>query len=120
MGGQCAACQALYAPPRAICPQCRGTDMTWVQMRGTGHLAAFTSIALPTPALAAAGYGRDRPYCTGVVGLDEGPRVVARIEGFDALKPQAIRLGTPLVARFHAGRMDEEPQAALAFGPARP
>ena len=120
MGGQCADCRSLYVPPRAICPQCRGTAMAWMQMRGTGQLAAFTSIAIATPALQAEGYGRDKPYCTGVVALDEGPRVVARIEGLNARQPNGIRIGTPLEVRFLQRGTAENPQTLLAFAPSRP
>ena len=80
MGSRCAGCGTLHVPPRAICPECRGTDMAWEQVKGTGTLTAFTCITMVTPALQAEGYGRDNPFCTGVVALDEGPRVVARIE----------------------------------------
>ena len=63
-------------------------------MNGTGKLAAFTSISIGPPAMQAEGYDRDNPYCTGVVRLDEGPRIVARIEGVDARNPDAIEIGT--------------------------
>ncbi|NKB69764.1 MAG: hypothetical protein GKR89_22055 [Candidatus Latescibacteria bacterium] len=115
MGGQCQECQALYAPPRAICPQCRGTTMAWVQLCGNGRLAAFTSIAVAPPTLQAEGHGRDNPYCTGVVTLDEGPRVVARIEGLNAHEPETVALGTPLAVRFGQRQSDADPQVVLTF-----
>ena len=115
MGSRCAGCGALHVPPRAICPECRGTRMAWEQVKGTGTLAAFTCIAMATPALQAEGYGRDNPFCTGVVALDEGPRVVARIEGLDTTRPEAIRLGTPLRVRFLRRGEGEEERGVLAF-----
>ena len=115
MGGRCAGCGALFVPPRAICPACGGSEMAWEQVKGTGTLAAFTCIAMVTPALQAEGYGRDNPFCTGVVLLDEGPRVVARIEGLDTTRPEEIRLGTPLRVRFLRRGEGEEERGVLAF-----
>ena len=34
------------------------------------------------------GYGRDKPYVSGVVELDEGVKISARIIGVDATKPE--------------------------------
>ena len=49
-------------------------------MKGAGRLVALTSISIGPPAMQMEGFNRNNPYCTGVVELDEGPRVVARIE----------------------------------------
>jgi uncharacterized OB-fold protein len=43
------------------------------------------------------GYGRNNPYCTGIVKLEEGPRLSARILGVDAANPQLIQTGIDLV-----------------------
>jgi hypothetical protein len=118
MGGRCAACGALFVPPRAVCRTCYAADMEWVEMKGTGRLAGFTCIHIGPPAMAAEGYDRDNPYCTAAVELAEGPRVVARIEGLDARRPERIAIGAPLRVRFlHLGE-GEEARTVLAFGPA--
>jgi uncharacterized OB-fold protein len=53
------------------------------------------------------GYDRKRPYVSGVVELEEGVRVVARIEGVDGSKPETIKIGTPLKVEFlHRGEGD--------------
>jgi len=115
MGARCMSCQTLYVPPRALCPQCHGSELAWIEMRGTGTLAAFTFIAIGTAALQAEGYGRDNPYCTGVVILDEGPRVVARIEGLDPQHSDQVKIGAPLKVRFLQRGTAAEPRAVLAF-----
>ena len=115
MGARCMGCELQYVPPRALCPQCHGSKMAWVEMQGTGTLAAFTFIAVGTSALQAEGYGRDNPYCTGVVMLDEGPRVVARIEGLDSQQQDQIKIGAPLKVRFLQRGTAMEPRAVLAF-----
>ena len=117
MGGRCAGCGSLFAPPRAVCRKCYSTDMDWVEMKGTGKLVGFTCIHIGPPAMAAEGYDRKNPYCTAAVELDEGPRVVARIEEIDALQPQAITIGTHLQVSFlHRGEGDGR-KTILAFRP---
>lgn len=64
-----------------------------------------------------AGFNRENPYCTGVVKLDEGPRVVARIEGVDARNPESIEIGLPVAAIYlHRGE-GEGRTTQLAFQP---
>jgi hypothetical protein len=117
MGSRCKECGALYAPPRPICIKCYGTEMEWVQMKGKGRLAAFTCISVGPPFMIAEGYDRKNPYCSGVVELEEGVRVVARIEGFNTNKPETIKIGTPLTVEYlHRGE-GENLTTFLAFRP---
>lgn len=117
MGSRCTSCGKLFVPPRPICIECSGTDMEWVQVKGDGKLSAFTCIAVGPPAMKEEGYTRDHPYCTGVVELEEGPRVAARIEDIDTTNPQAIKVGMPLRVKFlHRGE-GERSRTVLAFNP---
>jgi uncharacterized OB-fold protein len=117
MGSKCVKCGQLYVPPRHFCLECRGEDMDWYELEGQGELAAFTCIFVAPPHMVAMGYDRKNPYCTGVVTLKEGPRVVARIEGVDALNPDTIKIGTPLEVGFlHVGE-GEELYSFLTFRP---
>jgi len=107
MGSRCRKCGVLFVPPRSICIKCYDTDMEWVEMKGKGELAAFTCIAIGPPLMIKEGYDRKHPYVSGVVELEEGARVVARIEGVDGSKPETIRIGTPLQVEFlHRGEAD--------------
>lgn len=103
-GTMCTACESVFVPPRSLCPECHRADMQWVLMKGTGRLVAFTCISIGPPWMVAQGYDRDHPYCSAVVELDEGPRVVARLDGVDAARPQTIQIGMRLVARLAADR----------------
>ncbi len=117
MGSKCKRCGALFAPPRPICIACHGTEMQWFQMKGKGQLAAFTCIAVGPPFMMEEGYDRKHPYISGVVELEEGVRVDARIEGLDSSNPERISIGTPLVAKFlHRGE-GEKAKTFLAFQP---
>jgi uncharacterized OB-fold protein len=118
MGCRCRKCGERYVPPRPLCVKCFSPDLEWEQMKETGRLAAFTCIAIAPPFMVAQGYNRKRPYISGVVELDEGGRVDARIEGLDPLKPEAIRIGMPMRAAFIHRENSETPETYLAFTPA--
>jgi uncharacterized OB-fold protein len=115
MGAKCKKCGALALPPRPICTSCLGSDMEWVQFRGVGKLVAFTSIVVAPPFMAKEGFGKNNPYVVGVVGLEEGTKIVARITGVDAKKPAEIKVGTPLKVEFiHSGQGPDQ-KIYLAF-----
>jgi uncharacterized OB-fold protein len=117
MGSKCRKCGQLYVPPRHFCLECRSDDMEWHEIKGEGELAAYTCISIGPSFMIAEGYDRKNPYCTGVVALVEGPRVVARIEGVDARDPESIKIGTAMKAEFlHRGE-GEEARTFLAFRP---
>lgn len=115
MASKCTKCGALYLPPRPLCIKCFGSEMEWVEMKGKGKLAAFTTIAIAPTLMIEEGYGRDNPYCTGVVELEEGPKISARILGVDAKKPEEIKIGTPLAVDFVERGEGEGKRTFLAF-----
>ncbi len=115
MGARCLACGALYLPPRPLCPACFGEDLEWVELPPRGTLQAFTVVSIAPTAMLAAGYGRENPYCTGVVELDSGPRISAQIVGVDLRDPAAIRIGMPLTLEFVTRGTGEGQREALAF-----
>jgi uncharacterized OB-fold protein len=117
MGSKCKGCGALFVPPRPFCVKCYTSDMGWIELKGSGRLTAFTCITVAPPFMMAEGYDRKHPYCSGVVELEEGGRVDARIEGVDASKPEEIKVGMPLKAKFlHRGK-GENLETFLAFEP---
>lgn len=117
MGARCAACGQVYLPPRPLCGQCFSADMEWVEMQGTGRLAAFTTIHIAPTAMINAGYGRDNPYCAGIVQLDNGPAISAQIVGVEAQDPAGIKIGIPLKAQYIDRQVGEEIKTFLAFSP---
>ena len=97
MGVRCRSCGELSAVPRPICARCHGRDMEWHELSGRGKLSTFTCISIVPVAMGKRGYGRDNPYCTGIVTLEEGPRISARIVGVDGNNPQDIKTDMALV-----------------------
>jgi len=117
MGSRCKGCGTQYVPPRSICVDCYRSDMEWVEMKGKGKLAAFTCITIAPPFMIEQGYNRKNPYCSGVVELEEGGRVDARIEGVDCAKPEDIKVGMSLKVKFLHRKEGEEKDTFLAFEP---
>ena len=115
MGSKCKRCGALGLPPRPICASCFGNEMEWIQMKGTGKLAAFTSIVVAPPYMVKEGFDRNNPYVVGVVELDEGVKAVARIVGVDPKNPRQIKVGTPLKAEYPDKGVGSRRQAFLTF-----
>ncbi len=72
---KCTACTQALPPEAAVCTTCAGTDLDWVPAAGTGVLASYTVVhRAPHPAYRV-------PYTIGIVELDEGPWLYARIRG---------------------------------------
>ena len=114
MGVRCRACGHLSAEPRPMCYSCHSNDVEWFQFSGKGRLSTFTCISIVTNAMGEKGYGRDNPCCSGIVTLEEGPRVSARILGVNGNNPQNIKTETDVVLDLED--LDEE-NPALAFRP---
>ena len=117
MGSRCGKCGALSVPPRPICVEFHSSDMAWEEMTGKGKLSAFTCIAIGPPFMIEEGYDRHNPYCSGVVELEEGARVDARIEGVDTKQPETINVGMPLKVRYLHRNKDGLDFTYLAFAP---
>ena len=114
MAARCKSCGRLHLPPRSLCPHCQSTDMEWVQVKERGKLAAFTAIAVAPSFMVEEGYGRTNPYCTGIVELEEGPRITALILGADARVPEKIQIGAPASVEFPQ-EVEEGATPILAF-----
>lgn len=111
MASHCPACNASYLPPRPMCPQCFGAQMEWREMPTHGKLAAFTVVHIAPTAMIEAGYGRDNPYCSGIVELENGLKISAQITGVDVSQPELIQIGSAVQAEF----LQCEAGAFLAF-----
>lgn len=115
MGSRCPHCGEVYAPPRQICPTCLAVDLEWVELSGEGTLASYSIIAIAPTAMLEAGYGRENPYCSGVVELVEGPRISAQILGVDVAHPENIVIGTLVKVAFIERGEGEARKTFLGF-----
>jgi uncharacterized OB-fold protein len=84
-------------------------------MKGKGILAAYTVITVVPPLMVEEGFDRQHPYCCGIVELEEGAKVSARILGLDPAEPERIKVGTPLTAEFVEAEHEGEKRTFLGF-----
>ena len=69
----CNSCGKPNMYPRHHCPFCQSDDLGWVPARGEGTLHSYTVVRLVPPR------GFEVPYTLGVVKLDEGVQLAARL-----------------------------------------
>ena len=112
---KCVQCSSVYAPPRAICPKCHGEEMEWVKASGKGKLAGFTIIYSGPTFMMEQGFDKKNPYVSGIVELEEGTFISARINGLDMSKPAEIKVGTPLTVDFVEFGEGDAKKTYLAF-----
>ena len=89
-------------PPRTMAPGTGADDLEWVEAAGGGSVYSVTVIS-PRPPL--------EPYNVVLVDLEEGPRVMSRVEGLPA---QAVKIGMRVRARIG----EEAGTPILLFEPA--
>ena len=91
-GSKCAKCGALQLPPRPICSECGGSDISWKDVSGKGVIQAFTVIHVPLSSMV----GRS-PYVVAVVKLDDGPSVSGLVLDVDECE---LSVGTRVFAEL--------------------
>ncbi|WP_295374348.1 OB-fold domain-containing protein [uncultured Pseudacidovorax sp.] len=89
--------------PRVVEPRTGSTDLEWVAASGRGTVYATTVMRARPPAPS---------YNVCLVTLEEGPRMMSRVEG---VEPQAVRVGMRVHARIAKG---EGGQPLVVFDPA--
>ncbi len=95
---RCAGCGAAVFYPRVLCPACGGTSLGWETSGGRGMVYATTAV-----------YHRDRePHNVALVELEEGFRMMSRVDGLPA---EEVRIGTPVV--FEVRREEGGPVAVF-------
>jgi uncharacterized protein len=82
-------------PPRVMAPGTGADDLEWVEVVGGGTVYAVTMISPRPPA---------EPYNVVLVDLDEGPRMMSRVEGIAA---KDVAIGMRVKARI--GSKDDAP-----------
>ena len=85
---RCGACQRAVYFPRVLCPHCGAEEPALVAPAGTGAVYAVTTVRRKPEA------GGD--YNVSIVELDEGVRLMSRVEG---MPPADVRIGLRVRAR---------------------
>lgn len=99
---RCAACARHVFYPRRLCPHCASAALEWQAASGHGTVYAATVVARSQ--------ARGGDYNVALVDLDEGVRMMTRIDGIPAVD---VRIGM----RVRASIVDSAGGAMLVFVP---
>lgn len=103
---RCDRCDRFVWYPRALCPSCGSTQLTWTPSVGVGTVYAVSvHHKAPRPELATR-----VPYAIALVDLDEGVRMLARVDTGDA--------SSVVVGQRVRWRPDPDGGRAFVFQPA--
>ena len=92
---RCGDCGRHFFYPRALCPHCLSDQLEWVRASGRGTVHSFTVVHRTSEEFIA-----DLPFPVGLVDLDEGVRMMARL---DVAEPE---VGMPVRVVFE--RVDDQ------------
>lgn len=103
---RCTACGRCRFPPMPSCPWCGALDTAVVEAAGTGEVYSWVTVhrAFGAP------FADAVPYTIAAVTLDEGARVLARLDA------PVVHAGLAVEARF----ADHDGWTELRFAPTRP
>ena len=87
---KCAACSKHVFYPRVLCPHCGSGTLEWIEPSGRGTVYSSTTVRRKAEA------GGDYNVC--LIDLEEGPRLMSRVEGVPAA---AVQIGMPVQARVN-------------------
>ena len=97
---QCSGCERHVFYPRVLCPHCGSTSLAWKSATGMGTVYSTTVVARRD--------SEGGPYNVALVDLDEGVRMMSRVEG---VAPEQGAIGQRVNAFI--GRIDDK--AAVLF-----
>ena len=89
---RCNHCSGHVFYPRYLCPDCGSSSLSWIKPSGAGTVYSTTVMRRKAES------GGDYNVC--LVQLDEGPRLISRIEG---VPPAEVRIGMKVAARVTGG-----------------
>ena len=91
---RCADCSAAIFYPRVLCPMCGSRALVWRESAGRGTVYATTAV-----------HSRERdPRNVVLVDLDEGFRMMSRVEGVPA---EEVEIGARVTFEARRGEEDE-------------
>ncbi|PCI67538.1 MAG: DNA-binding protein [Piscirickettsiaceae bacterium] len=86
---KCIECNKFHFYPRIVCPHCGSFNLEWQILSGKGEVYSTTTIRRKPE--------RGGNYNVCLVTLDEGPRMMSRVDGIAA---EDVEIGDKLIARI--------------------
>lgn len=93
-GIKCKSCRNLSIFPRIVCNVCFGQTFDPIAFSGRGQISTFTHVFVTSKSMIAKGFGTKLPYCSGIITLEEGPRVPAIIVTSKPIQPSSNLIGS--------------------------
>lgn len=89
----CDTCRYHVFYPRATCPRCGRTELSWRSVSGSGRIYTYTVARRATHRA----FAERVPYVVAIVELDEGPHLTTEIVGTD---PNTVKIGARVIVEF--------------------
>ena len=90
---ECRNCGKKIFYPKKYCPECRSTDIGWVESSGEGKVYSFSTLYLGVHPK----FEEDAPYTIAIIELNEGVRLMSNIVNCD---PKDIQCDMPVKVTF--------------------
>ena len=107
IAAECVACGRRQFPAAAVCPYCAADGTREIRVGPAGRLELYTMVLRAPP-----GYRGPVPYALGIVALDGGLSVVARLTETDATR---LRPGLPVELVVEPLFTDDAGQPVLSY-----
>lgn len=87
---KCLSCGEFHFFPRVVCPHCGSYDLEWQALSGKAEVYSTTTIRRKPE--------RGGNYNVSLITLEEGPRLMSRVEGID---PELVSIGAKVSASIN-------------------
>lgn len=96
--GRCTGCGKVSFPGRAVCPECRGTDMEVVSLSRKGRVTTVTVVRTPPDDMA-----MEAPFAVALVETPEGAHLMTQVVDCD---PEDVVPGMDVSLEFRLVRKE--------------
>ena len=86
---KCTSCAKFHFFPRVVCPHCGSFELEWQHVSGKGEVYSTTTVRRKPE--------RGGNYNVCLVTLDEGPRMMSRVDGVDS---EIVSIGDQVIANI--------------------
>ncbi len=100
---KCKNCDAVFFPPRLICPECKKREFEETKLAEEGKILTYTIIRVPPRQ-----FVDQAPYAVGIIELDDGVKLTGQIVDCDF---EDLKIGQKVKLEFR--KIFEEGEAGI-------